>query len=622
MTDFNDLESLYKHLEDQALTDRHFHQARDLFVKFRDANQETNPGESEKAQWEIYFLWFVLKEGELLPQWQETDEHGEVREYPDLNQFNEKTYEYLTERLNATDHPKLKAQYAHILWCSPKKHNRFAEIAVDSYLKLVSIYEQRYDKGENFAQEISEGVTNAYAIARQINDDVEKIKVELKRLVQKFSPGAPFSTSYLIQFMLKSRQGFTQEDFDGLEDLCWQMAESFVDDGHRAIKFLELGKEVAQKLGKQPDKWIQRIAQHYEALMQLFDEGLVALGFCMDAIENYKEIGDEEKVKELERRYSELKDSMKFGRSRVEVDLTKIVKVSKEWAKEVVKNKTSEDIIRGLICDKDLLPTYDEVEKAVKERIKESPTYYLLSKVVLDQNGNTVQHFDSEEEKEHYDILEEYKSQLEFGKIYLIRELFFEAILENKLTFEGLMDFINKHCWYGKNLSAQSPDNQAVTYNWLSLIAPALYEYFRQMDFYFADRTSYVPAFVLSLDSLTLKIEGLFRDLCQLRGVGTTYQREDNSGRNIAHEKDVNALLHEDAIKELFDKDDLLFFKFLLVEQCGYNLRNKIAHALMLFPEYSGDYMHLVILALLRLGKYDFTQNNDESSDESCTVKK
>ena len=612
MTDFNDLESLYKHLEDQALTDRHFHQARDLFVKFRDANQETNPEEAEKAQWEIYFLWFVLKEGELLPQWEVPDENGQGCPFLDLDLFNEKTYEYLTARLDATDHPKLKAQYAHILWCSPKKHNRFAEIAVDSYLKLVSIYEQRYDKGENFAQEISEGVTNAYAIAPQIKDDMEKIKAELKRLVHKFSPGAPFSTSYLIQFMLKPRKGFTQEDFDGLEYLCWQMAESFADDGQRAIKFLEIGRAVTQKLGTQPDNWTQRIAQHYEAMMQLFDKGHVALIFCMDAIENYKEIGDKAKVKELEQWYSDLKDSVEFETFQIEFDLTEIVRTCQEQAKEVVKNRTSEEVIRYLIWDKNLLPMYHEVEKVVKEQIQESPTQHLLPKIAFDQNVNLAQRFDSEEDKEYYDMLEGYKSQLKFGNIHLIHAVFFEAILENKFTFEGLIDFIEKHCWYGKNLPKRFPDGQTVMYNWLDLIAPALKEYFRQMGFCFADPTN-VPNFVLSLDSLTLKIEGLFRDLCRLHGAGTSRQKKE---RNIGQEKDINALLHEDAIKELFDEDDLLFFKFLLIEKLGCNLRHDIAHALLLFQEYSLDYMHLVILALLRLGKYDLPQNNDESPTE------
>ena len=578
MTDFNDLESLYKHIEDKALTDSELHQIKTLFMKFRDTkHQENNSGEADKAQWEIYFLSFGLKEGEIRPEWEQTDGKGQISVFPHLNLFNEKTYEYLISRLNATNHPKLKAQYAHILWCSPKKHKKFAKIAINSYFKLISTYEQEYDQDDNFLDhEISEAVINAYSIARQINDGVEKVKSELRRLVQKFSSSAAFSALTLIEFMLEPKKGFVKVDFDGLENVCWQIAEHFTDDKQTAIDFLTLGETVDQKLNKQSYPWIQRIAQHYEAQMQLFENGPnVALVFCMNAIENYKKIRDEEKVKELEQRYSELKDSMVFGEFREKIDLTDILKEYAESAKEFVKNRTPEEIIPYLIFGKDLLPTYHEVEKSMQEPVKRSPLLHMLSKVVLDQSVNTAQHFDSEEEKKYFDILNGYKSQLELANIHLIRMIFCEAILENKLTFDVLIDFIKEYCWYGKNLSKQFPNDQTFTYNWLDLIAPALHEYFRQVTFFFADPTRNSPNFVLGLDSLTLKIEGLFRDLCQLSGIAVSHQTKDHSGRNIAREKDINALLHEDAIKELFDEDDLLFLKFLLIEKCGYNLRNK-----------------------------------------------
>ena len=618
MTDFDDLESLYEYVEAQALADREFHQIKTLFLKFRDEKlQENNSGEVEKAQWEIHFLSFVLEEGEIRHEWAQTYENGQVFVYPHLDLFDETIYEYLIFRLDAINHPKLKARYAHILWCSPKKHKKFAKIAIDSYCKLISIYEQRYDKdGHSLSQEISEAVINAYSIARQINDGVEEVKSELRRLVQKFSLSAAFSARALIQFMLEPKKGFIKKDFDDLENICWQIAECFTDDQQTAIDFLSLGERVDRKLNKQSYPWIQRIAQHYEALMKVFEnDPNVPLVYCINAIENYKKIHDKEKVKELEQRYSELKDSMVFGEFEKNVDLTETVKKFSGFAKALAKNGTPEEIIQYLILSKDLLPTYDEVEQSVKKQIKESPTLHLLPKVVLDQSVNTAQHFNSEEEKKYFDILSNYKLHLELANICLIQAVFCEAILANKLTFDILIDFIKKHCWYGKNLSKQLPNDQTFTYNWLDLIAPALYEYFRQMDFFFADPTRNFPNFVLSLDSLTLKIEGLFRDLCQLYDIAVSHQTRDNSGRNIVHEKDINALLHEDKIKKLFDKDDLLFFKFLLIEKLGYNLRNKIAHSLMLFQEYGGHYMHLVILALLRLGKYDFTRNSDELSD-------
>ena len=170
-----------------------------------------------------------------------------------------------------------------------------------------------------------------------------------------------------------------------------------------------------------------------------------------------------------------------------------------------------------------------------------------------------------------------------------------------------MIGFLKKHSWFGKTISKTMGNGKQIKYNWLNLLAPALNEYFYQINNHFVN-PSYLPNFVLSIDSLTLKIEGLIRDICQFCGVTTFYLTRDAKNREIAREKDIHALLYEEEIKKLFDEDDLILFKFLLVEQAGYNLRHRVAHSLMLFQEYSIDNMHLLILALLRLGKYDFVE--------------
>lgn len=618
MTDFNNIDALYEHVEETVLKDENFYQTIDLFKKFREMKiEENNQTEAEKAQWEIHFLSFFLTEGEIRPQVVRPGENSQIFEYPHLEMFGENTYEYLIMRLDATNNPKFKAQYAHILWESPKKHGKFAKVAVDSYLEMISIYEQKYDEGEDCSREISATVINAYSVARRINYKVEESKSELKRLIQKFSSGAAFSVRDLIQFMLRPKMGFKQDDFEGLESVCWQIAESFRD-GHAAISFLVLGERVDQRLERQSHDWILRIAQHYEAMMKLHEKGPnVALVFCMRAIQNYKRIHDAEKVKELERSYTELKDSMEFHTSKVEIDITEGVRESRKFARDFVKKATSEEIIGCLISDQSFLPTYQEIRESVKEQFKKSPTLHLLPKVIHDRDGNVAQHFDSDEEKEYHSILESYELQLRVGHIHLINAVLVEAILERKLTINVLLNCLNKSCWYGKNLARSLPNGRTYTYNWLDLIAPALNEYFLQMDFHLADPVVNSPNFVLSLDSLTLKIEGLFRDLCRSSGVTTSRQRQDNSGRNITVEKDIDALLREDAIEGLFDEDDLLFFKFVLVEKAGYNLRHKIAHSLMSFQDYNWFYMNLMILVLLRLGKYNFAEVAEDEESNS-----
>ena len=609
MSEFNTLESLYKYVEESYLIDDKCYEIIDLFKKFRDAKHEANNTEaSEKAQWEIHFLSFYLVEGEIRPDVERYYESGQVSAYLTLELFDDKVYAYLRTRLDVTRHPKLKARYAQILWCSPvTKHHNFAKIAIDSYLEHLAKYEHSGAKDSFFSHEICEVVKNAYGIGLHSKYEIDQLKLELLRFINKFSSDEPFSVRNLIGYMLETKKGFRKEDFEGLENICWQIAESFSNDAHTAISFLRLGEKVEQKLENQSHRWIRRIAQHNEAQMTLFENAPeIALIFCMKAIQDYKQVSDSVKQKALEERYSEFKKSTKYHTIKAEFDIKDFLIATQDYAREFVKKATSEDIIRVLFSDKILLPTKSEVESSARESMKMSPTLHLLPKVITDRNNNVVQHFDTPDELMYHSLLENYKLQLETSNIHRINAILLEAISERKLTIRSLLSCLNKLCWYGK------------LPNWVQLIAPALNEYFEQIDFYLAYPERNQPNFVLCLDSLTLKIEGLFRELCHLSRVNTTYHRQDHAGREIAREKDIEVLLREEAIQQLFDEDDLLFFKFLLVEKCGYNLRHDIAHTLLPFNQYHFNYMNLMILALLRLGKYDFAQENAPEDNVEC----
>jgi len=586
-------------------------------------HKENKSDEAEKAQWEVDFFNFMIKEGELKPMFTGTNDKGEVIEYPTLDRFDERTYEYLIERLDSTSNSLIKARYSHILWCSPKKHVKYAKIAVDSYLELIKIYEtkDKREPQEHYGLDVLEAIKNAYSIACQVKYKVDKIKSELRRLVIRFNFKSSSSFALranLIELMLKDKKRFLKEDFLGFEDICWQISKSLTESGniHGAIDMLKLGEKVDQKLGEKTHDWRKQIAESYETLMKQTEKGnnLASLTFCQSALENYKKLKDKDKINELQKKYSELKNSMKLAEFKTEIDLTEHIKRCREVAEKVVQNAPDE-IIKVLMLDKNLLPRYKDMEKIVEEHSKKFVAQHLFPTEILDQSGHPAQHFSDEDEKKYYGILWQYNWELKLNKIHLINEIFFAAIRENKLSADILLRFLNRHSWLGKNISKKLA-NQTIRYNWLNLIAPSLHEYFFQMQYHFAN-PNYSPNLVLSIDSLTLKIEGLIRDICQFSGVTTFYMTKDSKGRNIVREKDIHALLYEEPIRELFDEDDLLFLKFLLVEKAGYNLRHKVAHSLMLFQEYSINYMHLLILALLRLGKYDFVKKEDATSHNS-----
>ena len=625
MENFTDLRSLYYHLEKNATDYKYIHEIGNLFQKLRDLKHKENKSdEAKKAQWETDFFSFITKDGRLDPEFRIPNDKGEISVYPSCNGFDDRTYEYLIGRLNSSINPLLKARYSQILWGSPKKHAKYAKIAVDSYLKLIKIYEAK-DKEEpqdGHGLDILEAAKNAYSIAYQIKYKVDKIKSELRRLVNKFNFKSNSSfvlRADIIELMLRDKRRFFKEDFLGFEKVCWRISQSLAGEGNLrgAIRMLELGEKVDRKMGQETHNWIKKIAESYETLMKQAEnrDPIVALYFWQYAFENYKKLKDKNKIHEFERKYSKLKNSMRLKEFKQKIDLTEHLKRCREVAERVVQNDPDE-IIRVLMLDKNLLPTYKDMEKSAEKHSKEFVFHQLLQQETVDQSGHLAQHFSDEDEKEYSAILQEYNWGLELDKIHLIREIFFAAIRENKLSTEILLGFLNRYSWFGKNISKKLPNNETIKYNWLNLLAPALHEYFLQMYYYFLNPTNF-PNLVLGIDSLTLKMEGLLRDICHFSGIATFYQTKDSKGRDIVREKNIHALLYEEHIKKLFDEDDLLFFKFLLVEKAGYNLRHKVAHSLMFFQEYTIDYMHLLILALLRLGKYDFVKTEDVTSDNT-----
>ena len=80
----------------------------------------------------------------------------------------------------------------------------------------------------------------------------------------------------------------------------------------------------------------------------------------------------------------------------------------------------------------------------------------------------------------------------------------------------------------------------------------------------------------------------------------TTHQIE-REGQLIIEERQLNQLLADSCISELFGGNNVAFLRFLLNEKEGHNLRNKVSHALMSPQEYVLEHLHSVILAMLRL---------------------
>ena len=617
MVEFSKLGELYKHLETNTGDYKYSHQIGNLFQHIRDLKHDSGDSNvANRAQRELECFSFRIKNGKLKSMYTMTDENGHPVEWPDISNFSDEDLENVKGRLRDTTNPILSARYSTILWESPQKHAKYVKVAVDSYLKLVKYYEEKdkIEPKEHYGLKVLEVIENASSLAFMIKYKVEDIRSELIRLIREFNFDSSSSfvmRARLIKHMIEQKGNFPTECYDGLSIIVFDLANSFFKAGrfHNAITLFELCKKVENKLGHKTNDWNICIAESYEGLMNQRDESdLACLPFCQDAIDFYKKAKNKEKVKELEKHYEHLKGKQQYQEITQNVDLSEIRKECKKIADKLC-DESPEKIITVLIADKSLLPRYKDMEARAENTNKVAILSKIAPVALSDQSGHIAEHFTTEDEKKIYDILQQYEWDIQFEKQFLIYEIFTTAIRRNKLNIFNLMEFFERNSWYGKNIQKKTSNNKTFTYNWLNLIAPGLNEYFNQLHTNTVN-PDYNPNFVLAMDSLVLKIEGLIRDICIFSGITTFYQTKDKKNRIIVREKDINWLLREEPIKNLFDEDDLLFFKYVLVEKAGLNLRHKIAHCLINFSEYNITYIQLIILVLIKLGRYDFVKSD------------
>jgi hypothetical protein len=613
--EFLELKELYAHLDSNAADYKYDLNIANLFQKFRDLKHAAgHEDEAEKAQWEVDCFNFRIQNGELKSMYSLTDDKGQPLEYPAISKLSDKALDYIETRLEAASNPILKARYAHILWASARKHQKYAKQAVDCYLELVKVYEEkdRKDPQEHYGLDVLKSIETASFLAFSINYSTDDIRSEMRRLVKGFnseSISAFVMRARLIKHMLEGKAKFPSDSYEGFSQVCLDLAQKLFKEGkfHQAIDIYEAGEKADNKSGLKTHDWNRSIAESYEGLMnQRVESDLAAIHFCQNAIDYYRKIKDEKKVQELERRYEELRGKQEFKTISHEIDLTEYSKKCKEIADKLCAEEPGK-IISVLINDKGLLPTYKRMEARAEEIGKKTVLLHIAPVSITDQYGHTAEHFTTDDEKKYYGILEQYALEINLQKQFLVNELFLKAVQTGKLNIYTVMHFLEKRSWFGKNITKRTIQSETVTYNWLNMIAPSVNEYFNQVQAHFLV-PEYAPNFVLAMDSLALKIEGLVRDICSISGITTFYPTKDKQGRNIVREKDINWLLREEPIKKLFDEDDLLFFKFILVEKAGLNLRHKIAHCLIDYSEYNITYMHLLLLVLFRLGRYDFVK--------------
>lgn len=609
---FINLSDLYTHLETEATNICRMHRIASLFKLLRDHLIEKNDDNSQNAQWEIDFFNFSIAEDKLGPKFSGVNEKGEQIEYPSFLYFTDDTFNYLGERFDSTKNALLKSRYAHLLWLSPKKHHKYARAALDAYIELFSeLSELDLNNPEGpYGLSLYVITGNMLKLSHILDIHGESIK---KMIIDKILSyeDEHFSSAVvrkeLINYMLKYDKLFLLDDFKKIVPTCIRFAQYLSDKGdhHGSIIFYEYGNKIDDKYTLDSHNWTLGLAKQHELLMEKAIDNLTASHFCIQAIEYYGQTGMKEKIYELRTKYEEMSKSFELSGipypKHIIVQFEKYEEESQVIANEIAMRSPSE-ILQYMTLSSDLVPSYESIVEAANNPENNSVMLDLIPISPIDQSGNAPEHFIDDEEKKRYKFLTQYDYAMRF-KIILIQAVFLKACKSGNFSYDSLYDHLKNHSWLGSSITHHSPSGVKWVQVWFDLLSPGLKEYFTQMD-YFIQSGDHYPNLILTIDSLTLKFEGILRDICTTSGIPTFYQTKDKKGREITREKDIHSLLYEEKVVELLKDSDLHFLRYVLVEKIGFNLRHKVAHSLLRRNEYVLEYIHLLILCLLRLANF------------------
>ena len=550
---------------------------------------------------------FVLDESSLKPRYSYTDEQGHLISYPTPNLLSKKDIEKIDAKFRLSTSNIVKAHFGQFLWINGKRHTDYIEKAIAGYMGLINdlLVQNKVDKvgkKRNARYHYVRTLLSQLIFLSQKKRDISSVRQIILDAIK--DPDHEFMYYSLALLMLETRKVFENKDYDLLVPMCLEYVEN-QKNPFQKISFYELGAKIEHRQNTNSINWTKLIGQQYELLANERKD-LAGITFANKAARYYKEAGELEASERMAKLYKEKSNAKELGNVQSEIDITDYVK-SVDKIIEKLYNSSIEEIIEFIRQSDHIIPQKEFIDDIVVSASKANTMRFFMGTQVYDSNGHIAQHFNTKEETTYLLTLENYHQIMKIRFEVFVNRLIVKLFDREDWTADNFLKIWEKVSWFGQEIHKPLNSADSIKYKLIELISPGIVNYFGEIKKYKEDN-EYQPNFILSIDSLTLKIETILRELCILIGVRTFYIRKDNSNREVTKEKDINMLLREEKLVQFLGEDVTLYLKALLVERLGKYLRNKVAHGFLFPIEYKNfTTVNKVLVALLKLSMFEIT---------------
>lgn len=300
--------------------------------------------------------------------------------------------------------------------------------------------------------------------------------------------------------------------------------------------------------------------------------------------------GNKEKIEEVTVLVESAKRTINFKSIKIEHTdeiIQKVWDTLNSFTDLLIEQYKSKEIYEYIILTDKIFPKVEVLNENIR------PIMFDLCSVMNFDINKNVSH------KENSGI-NPYFIHIQNFSIQHLRMIFSKGIKNGKISFESLIQYFKNHTWYGQDFTFINEDGEVEGFNWIELLSPSIESFFSQSEIDIKLNKNNNQGYILAIDSLVIKFEGLLREFSRSIGAQTIEIKDNGTGERISFDK----LLENEKLNALIPKDDIGLFKFLFTSE-GMNLRNNIAHCFYQTKNYSPATMFLLIAALLKLGNYE-----------------
>ena len=522
--------------------------------------------------------------------------------YPNIDNLTKEDVDCLYNCAINSKNPYIKAKISHFLFIKAKVNNKinFAQNAIDSYFELYKYYA---DANEMYL--LADLYDNLADLVIRVNYKIDEFKTMSINII-KYSTVCTLvqnATDFLITQIKK--KNFKSSILKGaIKNFHKRIKES--DNIHLIEIYINLGRKISKINNGNVVQWDLLQAKYYGKEMkkaEKINNYFSSASWCKNAITYYKKIKNRTKINYLMKKYENLCKNTKYQKFELQpVDLKEeIIKLQKRIDKADTKT-----IISDLYYM--FIPQYKTCKQTAEKNIKNSTIFLFCSTVYTDIYGHTVGYSDNDKENLKHELWNVYRIIFDVNSKLLYQYIFY-AIKSGKLNALIFLEYL-KTTWYYETFNKNLTEDYVLKYRWFEHIKEPIISYFhKQIEIL---NNKYQVTYINEVDSLTLKIEGILRNIVEIANLKEFPVRvlvSDNNGREISKWKSINDLLWDKNIFKILSEDDVWFMRFFLIDYI--DLRNDVAHCLLLSPYQEQYYLSTqwLLIVLLRLSVIVTQQN-------------